>query len=204
MRTVRMKVLVAHNYYQQAGGEDQCFAAEVDLLRANGQEVIEYRADNHAIDGMSRLSVAARTIWNRKTYREVRALIRDHRPQVAHFHNTFPLISPAAYYAARAERVGVIQTLHNFRLLCPNALFFRDGRVCEDCLGKSVPWPGVVHKCYRDSRSASAAVTTLLTVHRVLGTWHQAVDTYIALTETSRRKFVEGGLPVDKVVVKPK
>src|SRR5581483_9761958 len=145
---------------------------------------------------------AARTVWSRPAYRVLRELLRAHRPAVAHFHNTFPLISPAAYYACRAERVPVVQTLHNFRLLCPNALFFRDGRVCEDCLGKAVPWPGVAHKCYRGSRSASAAVCTMLTVHRALGTWHTAVDRFIALTDASRRKFVAGGLPADKIAVK--
>ena len=158
--------------------EDQCVAAEVALLQAHGHEVIPYNVHNDAIDTLGRLEVASRTIWSRAAYHEIRELIRTHRPDIAHFNNTFPLISPAAYYAARAEGVGVVQTLHNFRLLCPNALFFRDGRVCEDCLGRRIPWPGVVHKCYRGSGPASAAVATLLTVHRALGTrsTHQAVN----------------------------
>src|SRR5204863_974672 len=141
---------------------------------------------------MSRWDAAARTVWSRPAYRELRDLIRAHRPAVAHFHNTFPLISPAAYYAARAGGVPVVQTLHNFRLLCPNALFFRAGRVCEDCLGKSVPWPGVVHKCYRESHSASAGVAVMTATHRAIGTWRRAVDVYIALTAFSRQKFIDG------------
>jgi glycosyltransferase involved in cell wall biosynthesis len=126
-----------------------------------------------------------------------------HRPQVVHFHNTLPLISPAAYYAARAEGVAVVQTLHNFRLVCLNALLFRDGKPCEDCLGKTLPWRGVARNCYRDSRAASAAVAAMLITHRLLGTWSNVVNAYIALSEFSRLKFVEGGLPADKITVKP-
>src|SRR5438128_10430684 len=108
-----MKILVVHNFYKQSGGEDQCVAAEVDMLRAHGHEVIQYCVRNDSIDEMSRLDVASRTIWSRSAYQQVRKLIRSHRPQIAHFNNTFPLISPAAYYAARAENVRVVQTLHN-------------------------------------------------------------------------------------------
>ncbi|HLJ96404.1 MAG TPA: glycosyltransferase family 4 protein [Gemmataceae bacterium] len=198
-----MKVLVVHNFYKQPGGEDQCVADELALLKARGHEVIPYSVHNDSIDGMGRLNLAARTIWSRTAYDAVRALIRAHRPQIAHFHNTFPLISPAAYYAARAEGVGVVQTLHNFRLLCPNALFFRNGRVCEECLGRSFSWPGIAHRCYRGSRIASAATAAMTAVHRRLGTWRDAVDVYIALTQFSRQKFIAGGLPPQKLVIKP-
>lgn len=197
-----MNILVAHNFYKQPGGEDQCVAAEVAMLRAHGHEVTQYCLHNDSIDTMSSLQVATRTIWSRSAFRELRQLFRTQRPQIAHFHNTFPLISPAAYYAARAENVRVVQTLHNFRLCCANAVLFRNGKVCEDCLGKSVAWPGIVHKCYHDSRDASAVIATMQTMHRVLGTWRKAVDVYVALCESSRRKLVEGGLPADKIVVK--
>jgi glycosyltransferase involved in cell wall biosynthesis len=198
-----MNILVAHNFYQQPGGEDQCVAAEVATLRAHGHEVTQYCLHNDSIHGMNRIRLASRTIWNRSAYRELRKLLRTHRVQIAHFHNTFPLISPAAYYAARAENVRVVQTLHNYRLLCANALLLRDGEVCEDCLGKLVPWPGIVHKCYRGSRAASTTVATMLATHRVLGTWWKAVDVYVALTEIGRRKLIDGGLPADKITVKP-
>lgn len=196
-------MLLLHNHYQQPGGEDQVFAAESDLLQAHGHQVLQYTLHNDSVTDMSRLNLAGATLWNRAVYRELRALIRRERPQVAHFHNTFPLISPAAYYAARAERVPVVQTLHNYRLLCPNALFFRDGRVCEDCLGRTVPWPGVIHACYRGSHSSSSVVASMLTAHRALGTWTQMVDVYIALSEFARQKFIQGNLPAEKIVIKP-
>jgi glycosyltransferase involved in cell wall biosynthesis len=129
--------------------------------------------------------------------------VRTEKPQVVHFHNTFPLISPAAYYAVKAEGVPVVQTLHNYRLFCTNAYFFRDGSVCEDCFGKALPWPGVLHACYRDSRAASATVAAMLTSHRALQTWTKMVDTYIVLTEFERQKFIQGGLPAEKLTVKP-
>jgi glycosyltransferase involved in cell wall biosynthesis len=198
-----MPVLLVHNHYQQPGGEDQVFAAEGELLEARGHRVLRYISHNDRVTEMSRPALAQVTVWNRVAYSEIRALIRRDRPQVAHFHNTFPLISPAAYYAARAEGVPVVQTLHNYRLLCSNALFFRKGGVCEDCLGKAIPWPGVAHSCYRASRSSSGAVVAMLTTHRTLGTWKGAVDTYITLTEFARQKFIQGGLPAEKIVVKP-
>lgn len=122
---------------------------------------------------------------------------------LVHVQNFFPLISPSVYYAAKAEKVPVVQTLHNYRLLCPNGLFFRDGHVCEDCLGKPVPWPGVLHACYRESRTATTAATVMLTTHRIMRTWTEMVDVYIALTEFARQKFVQGGIPAEKIVVKP-
>jgi glycosyltransferase involved in cell wall biosynthesis len=198
-----MRVLLVHNYYQQAGGEEQVFVAEGALLEAHGHRVVRYTSHNDRVTGMSRAVLAKNTVWNRTTYRDLRTLIRKERPQVAHFHNTFPLISPAAYYAARAEGVPTAQTLHNYRLLCPNALFFREGRACEDCVGQAGPWPEVIHACYRGSHLSSGGVAAMLTSHRILGTWVRAVDAYITLTEYTRRKFIQGGLPAEKIVVKP-
>jgi glycosyltransferase involved in cell wall biosynthesis len=198
-----MRIFIAHNFYQQAGGEDQCVAAEIAMLRVHGHEVTQYCLHNDEINAMSRLAVGVRTIWSQPVFRELRSLFRRHRPQIAHFHNTFPLLSPAAYYAARLERVGVVQTLHNFRLICANALFFRDGEVCEACLGKTIAWPAVAGKCYRGSRSASATVGAMQAVHRAIGTWSRAVDVYIALTQFSARKLAAGGVPAHKIEVKP-
>lgn len=178
-------------------------AAEAAMLRRHGHNVVEYCLHNDAIEEMSRPRAAARTIWSSAAYRELRRLLQQQRPQIAHFHNIFPLISPAAYYACRGEGVPVVQTVHNFRLLCANALLFRDGAVCEDCLGKLVAWPALLHKCYRGSRAASGAAMAMLAAHRAIGTWRRVVARYIAPTEFVRRTLVRGGLPAHKVVVKP-
>ena len=198
-----MKILLCHNYYQEPGGEDQSFAVEAALLESHGHEVVLFTVHNNTIKEMSRWGVAWRTIWNGGSYNDLLALIEREHPTIMHCTNTFPLISPAAYFAARAGSVSVVQSLRNYRLLCPNGTFLRDGRVCEACLGKSVPWPAVVHGCYRESRAGSAVVAAMLGVHRFMKTWNRAVDLFYALTEFSRQKFIEGGLPPEKIRVKP-
>jgi glycosyltransferase involved in cell wall biosynthesis len=198
-----MKILLCHSHYREPGGEDQVFAAEQALLRSRGHDVVTYTRHNDELESLGRLRQARTTLWNSTAYRELRTLIQREQPQLMHCTNLFPLISPSAYRAARDEGVAVVQSLHNYRLLCPKAQFLRRDQVCEACLGKSIPWPGVVHACYRDSFAASAVVAALLALHRLRGTWTRDVDQYIALTEFSRRKFVAGGLPADRLSVKP-
>jgi glycosyltransferase involved in cell wall biosynthesis len=198
-----MKILVVHEHYLEPGGEDQVFAAEADLLERYGHRVIRHTVHNSSTNGMSRLALAASTVWSADARREVRTLLRRERPDIMHVHNTFPLLSPAIYYAASAEGIPVVQTLHNFRLVCPSAILFREGRPCEECVGRRIPLPGVVHACYRSSRAASAVACAMLAVHRSLGTWTRKIDLFIALTDFARRKFVEGGLPADRLFVKP-
>lgn len=198
-----MRILLVHNRYQQPGGEDVVFQAEAGLLRSHGHEVEEWVEDNRDIEGIPRVGLALRTVWSLPAARRLSAILDRHRPDVAHFHNTFPLISPAAYAICQRRGVPVVQTLHNYRLVCPNAMLFRAGRPCEDCLGRVVAWPGVVHACYRGSRAQSAVTATMLAVHRLRGTWRHDVDLYIALTEFARRKFLAGGLPEERIVVKP-
>jgi glycosyltransferase involved in cell wall biosynthesis len=198
-----MRVLVVHNAYQRAGGEDTVFRNETQLLSQHGHEVFEYLDDNRRIPALGKARVGFGAIWSRFSYKKLSAVLAECRPDVAHFHNTFPLISPSGYYAAKKHGVAVVQTLHNFRLLCANAIFMREGRVCEDCLTRSAPFAGILHKCYRDSRAASAGVAAMVQLHRTLGTWRNIVDVYIALSEFARSKFIAGGLPQHKIVVKP-
>jgi glycosyltransferase involved in cell wall biosynthesis len=198
-----MKVLLAHNFYQQPGGEDLVFSDESRLLESHGHQTIRYTVHNEDVQGMSALKLGGRTIWNEKVRSDVRQLIARERPALVHVHNTLPLLSPALYYGASAEGVPIVQTLHNYRLICPAGLCFRDGKVCTDCVGKSIARPAVQHGCYRGSRPASTAIATMLFVHRLLRTWERKVTVYIALTEMSRQMFVDGGLPRHKITVKP-
>lgn len=198
-----MKILQAHNFYQHPGGEDHVFDAEYELLVNHGHEVSRYQADNDDISQMSAARAALATHWNGDTYRAIRRLLAGQRPDIVHSHNTFPLISPSLYYAAAAEHVPVIQTLHNYRLICPGANLYRDGHVCEDCVGSLIPSGAVLHRCYRNSLPASIVSASMLATHRVAGTWTSKVHTYLTLTNFARRKFIEGGLPAEKVVVKP-
>lgn len=152
---------------------------------------------------MGRMALAAGTVWRRAAARELRSVINDVSPDIVHFHNTFPLISPAAYYAVAAEGVPILQTVHNYRLSCPAATLLRDGAVCEKCVGALIPWAAVRHRCYRGSVGASAVTATMLAVHRQLGTWNSKVDRYIALSHFVKGKLTEGGIPSSRVVVKP-
>jgi glycosyltransferase involved in cell wall biosynthesis len=198
-----LKILIVHNSYQRPGGEEAVVAAETTLLTTRGHSVIQYTAHNDAIKEMTALGVGVRTIWNQGAFRALRQLIHDERPDVIHVHNTVPLISPAVYYAATACRVPVVQTVHNYRLGCPNGLCFRNQRFCTECLGRVVAWPGVRYGCYRNSRVATAAVAAMLSTHRLIGTWRNRVTLYIAPTEFSRLLLVKAGVAPTRIVVKP-
>ena len=204
-----MKIVQIHNYYQQAGGEDSVVAAERNMLETAGHEVIPYYKNNDGIVGTWEMIVSSlKTLWNYKAYSEFRQLLKNDCPDVVHCHNTFPLISPAIYWACEKEGVPVVQTLHNYRLLCLNSQFFRynkqnEAEICEKCHKRSFKFPGIKYRCYRGSMAGSAVVASMLFLHRLLGTWKNKVSAYIALTEFQKQKMCEGGLPEERIFVKP-
>jgi glycosyltransferase involved in cell wall biosynthesis len=198
-----VKVLLCHNFYQQRGGEDESVEDEAALLLSYGHEVVWYRRDGSELDRFNAFQLARASLWNRQTYDEVRALIARERPDVVHCTNTVPLISPSVYDAAHDEGTAVVQGLRNYRFVCPGGLLLRNGRVCESCLDKRVAWPAVVHGCYRDSRVFSAGMAATLAIHRARNGWTRNIDMYFAPSEFTRSKYVQAGLPADRIGVSP-
>lgn len=200
-----MKILLVHNTYQQAGGEDVVFQQEKQNLQRAGHYVATYERSNHEIEQFSALQRAmlvTRIVWNSNSRQEFAQLLARESPDLVHVHNTFIMVSPSIYSACRDQGVPVVQTLQNYRLMCPGALFFRDGKVCEECVEHSL-WRGIRHGCYRDSPVQTAGVALMLAWHRQLKTYHELVDCSVAATEFSRGKFVAAGFDADKIVVKP-
>lgn len=197
-------VLLVHNYYQIGGGEHTVFENEKNMLLENGHEVYTYTRSNDELKSSKwkLLLMPFSTIWSFKTYREVRKLIQEKQIDIVHCHNTFPLVSPSVYYAARSLKVPVVQTIHNFRFLCPNGLFYCNGQICEKCREQNSFLPALKNKCYRNSTVQTAVAVAMLKFHRWLGTYRKI--NYIFLTEFNKSKFAELiDIHSENVFVKP-
>ena len=201
------RILLIHERYRQRGGEDVVFEAEADLLERHGHRVERLVINNMGIPDRpsprQAVRLAVGTVWSPAAARLVGRATRRFRPEVVHVHNTFPLLSPVVHAAAHAAGAATVQTLHNYRLTCPAAILFRDGGYCEECVGRVIPWPGVVHGCYRGSRTRTVPVAALIAVHRARGTWRRDVDRIIALSNFQRGVLLRAGLDPARIVVKP-
>lgn len=199
-----MRVLLVHNRYQQKGGEDSVVEAEMEILRSHDVQVELVQADNDHIHGtLNKIRASAEVVYSRRGAAQVEAAIARIRPDVMHVHNWFPTLSPAVFRACNNAGVPVVHTLHNYRLLCVKASLYRDGRPCEECIGKKLRFPGVRHACYRGNRAGSAAVTASMLFHWKIGTWQRGVDRFIALSRFAKDKMIQGGLPAQKIAIKP-
>ncbi|MFD1129250.1 glycosyltransferase family 4 protein [Paenibacillus provencensis] len=198
------KVLLIHNYYQLRGGEDQVVERELNMLRSRGIEAESYYVHNDSISQgiVDKAKVALNVTWSLNEYRKVRKKIMDMRPDVVHVHNFFPIVSPSVYYACESMAIPVVQTLHNYRLICPAATFMREGEICEKCLSGSLI-NSVKYGCYRGSALQTLPLAAMIKVNKMLGTWTNKVSKYIALTDFSRTKFIASGIPEEKIMVKP-
>lgn len=199
---------MAHDYYVSGlpSGENLSFESETALLRSRGHAVTTYTRHNDEIAALStagRLSVPLRAVWNPTSVRDLRRLLGASPPAVAHFQNTFPLISPSAYAACREAGVATLQGLRNYRLTCAAGTLFRDGRPCEDCSGRRLGWPGILNACYRGSRLISGAVATMSAAHRILRQLGMGADLYVTPSRFSRDTLIRAGVAADRIVVKP-
>jgi len=197
-----MNILMLHNAYQTRGGEDESFDTECRMLRDTGHFVETIHFHNDSIGQTGRMKVALESIWSMPSYKLVDRRLSERSFDVMHVQNFFPLFSPSVYAAARKHKVPVVQTLRNYRLICPNAFLFRDGHICEECLGKTLKYPSVLHACYRKSRLGTFAVAAMCGTHNLLGTWQKNVDLYISLTEFARKKYIQAGFIPGKIVTK--
>jgi glycosyltransferase involved in cell wall biosynthesis len=200
-----VKVVVAHNRYREAipSGENVIVDTEIAQLRAAGVEVLAFQRSS---DSIAELPAAQKAllpispIYGRAAQQDLARLLDEHRPDLLHLHNPYPLLSPWVIKTAHRYGVPVVQTVHNYRQVCSSGLYFRDGHNCYDCRGKAIGWPAVQHKCYRGSRAQSALMATTLAVHRP--TW-RSVDRYIALTDRIAAHLRDYGIPADRIVIKP-
>jgi glycosyltransferase involved in cell wall biosynthesis len=202
-----VRVLLCHTFYRSSApsGEDAVYRTERELLEAAGVEVIPYELHNDDLDEgglFGKARIALEGIWSRRTYEELFRLVRRTRPHVAHFHNTFPQITPSGWAACRENGVPVVQTLHNFRYVCPGALLTREGRPCEECLGR-MPLPALRHRCYRGSLAATAAQFAMIAANRLRGSFSGLVNRYVALTSFAAGRLAAGGIPAGRITVVP-
>lgn len=201
-----MKILLVHCHYRLPGGEDAVFAAERAMLERHGHEVLVYECSNEeAAHGLPKALLPLHAVWNRAAARDVKRIIQTKNVDAVHIHNTLLLLSPAVVRAAKHTGVPVVQTLHNFRLFCPNGILLRGGQVCEDCPHHGLAC-AVRHRCYRGSLAQTLVVAAAYGLHRLLGTWRGV--TMVALTEFDRRKLLEFNrlhpmFDADRLVVKP-
>lgn len=200
-----MKIIQVYNAYQQKSGEDTVVEEEKKLLESKGHQVIQYLKSNAEIDNynpMQKIKFALSVRGSSLVANEFNELLKKEKPDICHVHNVFSLITPSIYQKCKDNNIPVVQTLHNYRLLCTNTVFFRDGQVCEYCLGKSV-YNSVKYKCFRDSYLMTAIMADAIQYHRDNLTWTDKIDAFICLSEFARQKFLSGGLPVDRLFVKP-
>ncbi|MEU8164415.1 glycosyltransferase [Micromonospora parva] len=200
-----MRIVVAHNRYREAqpSGENTIVDSEIAQLTAAGVEVLPFIRSSDEIPSMSKAAKALlpiSPIWAPRAQHDLSRLLTEHRPDVLHLHNPYPLLSPWVVRTAHRHGVPVVQTVHNYRQVCSSGIYFRDGVICQDCKGRALGVPAIKHRCYRDSAVQSALMATTLAVHR--GTW-RSVDRYIALTSAIADHLRDYGIPDERIVVKP-
>lgn len=198
-----MKVVIVHNAYPQYGGEDTVVANETAMLKRHGYDVVPRIVPTEESGALNLIRCGLSAVWNPVAARQLKLLLQREKPDIVHCHNTFPLLSPSIFAACRKAGIPVVQTIHNYRHICPAGGFFRDGAICEECIGKKFPSPVLKYRCYRNSRIASAIPAMTAYTQRIRRTFERDVDAVIALNLFGKEKLIEGGLPADRIVIKP-
>lgn len=200
-----MRILIVHNYTQRRGGADEAAEQERALLEKKGHAVFFYTRHNDEIKSMSwaeKLSLFFQPTWSHKSCTEIQSIITEFRPDILHCHSFFPLVSPAIYYIAKKHHLPVVQTLHEYRLVCASGQLIRNGSTCEECITGSL-MRGIRYSCYHNSKIQTASASLMLKIHRWAKTWETKVDCFINLTEFSQNKLLESGIPQERCYIRP-
>ena len=192
-----------HNQQYSRGGADIQMEREAAGLRARGHEVVTMLVDNREVESIGSVRAAGKALWNQAAASELSGLIASFRPDVVHVQTPFPIMSPAVFVTAHRAGIPVVTTSQSFRYSCVKATMLRDGKVCEDCVGRRLKYPAVVHRCYKGSLAGSLTMASTLAVHRGVGTFTRCVDRYIALTPFMRERIIAEGIAPGRVDVIP-
>jgi glycosyltransferase involved in cell wall biosynthesis len=198
-----MRILQVHNFYDHFGGECQVVRAQRALLEAAGHEVVPFYRHSRDIAGWSALRKAnalARVAFNPEMRRRLAETVASARPDVAHVHNVFPLISPSIYTYLAELGIPIVQTVHNYRFVCPNGLFYAAGKPCEACLQEKSFLPALRKACFRDSWALSGLYAAAVGLGWRNGAF-AAIDTFVALSYFIRDKLTQGGVSLEKIRV---
>lgn len=202
-----MKILILHNLHRtgSASGDDIVFKKEKELLKSHGHDVIGLNPSNDQFNKSNffqKALIALQAPWSFSSFKKVKEIISKEKPDIVHIHNIFPFLSPSMYYAANAAQTSVIQTLHDFRFLCPMAFFMRGGVICEECKhGSSLR--SIRYGCFKDSFVQTIPVALMIELHRKLNTFKKKIDHYICLTESQKEIYLSAGFDDNKISIKP-
>lgn len=207
-----LKILLVHTSYLQSAGEDKVVNEELSLL-SKRHEVSQFIRSNEEMLKLPSWKQALKTIWNREAAKSLKKLLYEFQPDIIHVHNTFPLLSPAVFFSMLRwkkhcekrlnKKTAVVYTLHNFRLICPQASLTRNGKLCQQCIDSGSFAPALQNKCFRQNRKMTWVLVSMLRLHHHLKTWHKAVDAFLYLNESQKKLYIRQGFPSEKFYHKP-
>ena len=169
-------------------------------------EYEEYFVSNVDYNNHSRLpwnmaKSTFRIIFNFEAKKKMEQLIKDTQPDIAHLHNIYHQLSPSILLPLRKYNIPVVMSLHDFKLVCPNYTFLRDGQVCEECEGRHF-YKAIKYKCVKDSYLKSTISAVEMYLHKLFKIYESNIDRFIVLSQFSKERFVRYDLPEEKIILK--